>query len=396
VRAVNPPLDNGANAAPHWGFALDLKALAQRPPDPPSFIVRDWLPCGYATLFAGHGGAGKSSIALHLAVCIALGRDFFGIPCQQRRVLYLAGEDRANVLHWRLWHICTYLAIDMADLRGNLKLFDLVGRDTVLWRLDPRSGHTLTGAFGELDAIRENDKTQVLIVDGVSDTFGGNENARSEVKQFVNALLSLIPIDGALLLLAHVSKPAATNSATNEGYSGSTQWHNAARARWYLRPETEQDDDGGRAQKTGKLALELQKSNFGRTDQSIGLRWDEDARLFLPTDAFGASAIDRKHRDQTEQAGLLAAFAGCAGADPPMIVPAAMQGQRTAFLVLSQRPEFPDSLRSNSRANRGRFWRHIETLRQLHLIDERGYRRSNRHHASEFVLTTEGMRQCVQ
>ncbi len=64
-------------------------------------IIPDWLPCGYATL-AGHGGAGKSYIALYLAFCMAAGRDFFGVELDQRRVLYLSCEDRSDVLHWRL------------------------------------------------------------------------------------------------------------------------------------------------------------------------------------------------------------------------------------------------------------------------------------------------------
>src|SRR5690242_16561199 len=58
--------ETGAGPSP-----LDLEALAERNPEPPKFIVADWLPCGYATLLAGHGGVGKSGIALHLAVCIA-------------------------------------------------------------------------------------------------------------------------------------------------------------------------------------------------------------------------------------------------------------------------------------------------------------------------------------
>src|SRR5262245_9999464 len=73
-----------------WPQALDLEALSERIPEPPKFIVPDWLPCGYATLFAGHGGVGKSGIALHLAVCIAAGTPFFGMEVQARRVLYLS------------------------------------------------------------------------------------------------------------------------------------------------------------------------------------------------------------------------------------------------------------------------------------------------------------------
>lgn len=118
---------------------------------------------------------------------------------------------------------------------------------TVLWQQDPRTGYTTTRAFGELAERMGANASQVLVVDGISDAFGGNENARVEVKRYINALLSLIlPHEGALLLLGHVAKPTVSNAATSEGYSGSTQWHNAVRARWYLYPEIEKSDDDGR------------------------------------------------------------------------------------------------------------------------------------------------------
>ena len=168
-------------------------------------------------MFAGHGGAGKSGIALHLAACIALGRPFLGIPCKQQRVLYLSCEDRWPVLHWRLSHIALYLEIDLGALAGELLLHDLGGEDTILWERDPRTGMTLTSGFGHLRERMTATRAHVLIVDGISDTFAGNENARGDVKRYVNTLLSLIPPNGALLLIGHVAKLAATNSATSEG-----------------------------------------------------------------------------------------------------------------------------------------------------------------------------------
>ena len=231
-----------------WPPSLDLEVLAEREPAPPRFVVQDWLPSGYATLFAGHGGVGKSGIALNLAVCIAAGLPFFGLAVERCRVLYASCEDRENVLHWRLARICRHLGIDLAGLRGWLQVLDLVGRDSILWERDPRTGLTLSRAYYELQARSKEYATEVLMLDGISDTFGGGENVKTEVKRYVNACLALVPADtGALLLIGHVAKPAASNPSTNEGYSGSTGWHNAVRARLYLYPEMEEsDEDRGR------------------------------------------------------------------------------------------------------------------------------------------------------
>src|SRR5882672_1451116 len=76
-----PDKANGEDrfATHQWPASLDLEALAERDPETPAFIIDDWLPCGYATLLSGHGGVGKSLIALYLAVCIAADTPFFGL-----------------------------------------------------------------------------------------------------------------------------------------------------------------------------------------------------------------------------------------------------------------------------------------------------------------------------
>ena len=393
---VNHAAAGSAAVITEWPPGLDLEVLAELEPELPQFIIPDWLPCGYATLLAGHGGVGKSAIALHLAVCIAAGEPFFGLEVGRRRVLFLSCEDRRPVLHWRLSRICAHLGIDLASLRGWLEIVDLVGTDAILWDRDPRTGNIITPAYARLQERMGDYQTEVLMVDGVSDTFAGNENARGEVKRFVNGLVALIPPDtGAVLLLGHVSKPGSTAGANGEGYSGSTGWHNSARARWYLYPEASPGEDGGRDERTGDLILELQKSNLGRTDQSIRFSWHDDAHLFLGREIIGATAADRAHRDRIERKGILGALRACAESIPAIVVPAAQTGQRTAYNTLSLRPEFPDLMRAG-KAGRRRFWRQIEALRQMHAIEECAYRRANRHVAAQIVLTAEGVRQCVE
>src|SRR5437762_14358171 len=114
--SAEPTTGGRAPSEEGWPAPLNLRALAERQPQPPRFVLADWLPIGYATLLAGHGGVGKSAIGLHLAVCVAAGLPFFGISTERRRVLYLSCEDRESILHWRLANICAWLGLNLAEL----------------------------------------------------------------------------------------------------------------------------------------------------------------------------------------------------------------------------------------------------------------------------------------
>ena len=378
-----------------WPDPLDLREMAQREPEPPQFIVSDWLPAGYATMLAGHGGSGKSYIGLHLAACIASGTPWCGVDVERRRVLILACEDRANVLHWRLSRICAHMGIDMAGLADWLVIHELVGQQTILWHPDPMGRSPLTDAHAELSERMREAEADVLMIDGVADTYAGNENDRAQVKKFVNSLLSLIDEErGAVLLLAHVNKSTASGGTTSEGYSGSTQWHNAVRARWYLYPEIRQNDEDERPQKTGELSLELQKSNLGNADRALTFRWDDQAHLFVgrqPENGFMASI-----REENERKAIVAAIAHCR--EQGDYVPAATTGRRTAYHVCEATGKLTDSLRGG-KAKTKRFWRRVEELRSNGTIQEGSIRRANRHSVATLELVqpkTEGVRSCAE
>lgn len=355
--ATSDALDAAADRAPAANVprAVDLRKLAMSEPDRPAFIVQDWLPQGEVTLFAGHGGTGKSMLALTLAVCIAVGRPFFGLPTQARRVAFLSLEDSEPVLHWRLARICEWLGIGVADLADRLLIWDGTDSDAALMT-ETRDGAMLTAVYSWVVERIAADQVSVLVLDGASDAYDANENARAPVRKFIRSLRQLIPADGAVVLLAHVDKGAARSGDTSQGYSGSTAWSNSVRARWYLRREREDDDE---------LLLEVQKSNLAAAGHSMRLRWNAEASVFVADDVPTMSKLDRELAAVDEREAVLQLIREAdAGGDP---IPASTGGPRTCWHVLSAQTGFPDSLK-RAKDGRRRLLALIETLRAAKAI----------------------------
>jgi hypothetical protein len=347
---------------------LDLASLAAQEPEPPRHIIPGWLPCGEVALLAGHGGAGKSQIALHLAVCVALGVEWHGLPVERRPVIYLSAEDRAEVLHWRLARISHHLRIPLAELAGRLEVIDASGLDAELL-ISSEDAPVTTPAY---DALRERvrDPSVVLVLDGASDLYGASEIIRRHVRRFIRALRRLIGPDGAVLLLAHIDKAAARDGSTGDRYSGSTAWHNSVRARWSLSTA-----------EGGSLVLALPKTQYGAPGAEIRLRWDEQAHLYVADQAPADGGMVASIRERAEVDAILRVLAQAEAAGDP--IPAAAAGKRTAWHAIAAREGCPARLATP--AGKDECWRLLERLRAEGRIRTAEARTRSRHRIEVLV-----------
>src|SRR5262249_49342069 len=113
------------------------------------------------------------------------------------------------------------------------------------------------------------------------DVFGGNENDRAQVRQFIGMLRGLaMSADAGLLLPSH---PSLTGIATGTGLSGSTAWNASVRSRLYLKRATTAKDE---EPDPNLRVLEVMKNNYGPVGETITLRWKDG--LFLPTPTLGS------------------------------------------------------------------------------------------------------------
>jgi RecA-family ATPase len=112
-------------------------------------------------------------------------------------------------------------------------------------------------------------RPRLVIIDTLADVFGGDENVRTQARQFVGLLRGLaMHLDCAVLLLAH---PSLSGMASGVGTSGSTGWNNSVRGRLYLtRPK-----EGAAARDANLRVLTTKKQNYsgGYGDEKI-VRWE--------------------------------------------------------------------------------------------------------------------------
>lgn len=231
---------------------------------PPAFIWDGYLPRGVVALLSAHGGTGKSTIALMLGVCAALGRPLFGVDTIQCKALFVSLEDGGGIVRHRLASICHHWKIDPAELDGKLLIVDGT-ENPELFSAENRSPGDTTPTYSELRKLVQSKNLGLVVVDNASDAFGGDEINRRQVRAFMRALTEVARLTNcSVMLLAHVDKNTSRKGRPDgsEGYSGSTAWHNSSRSRLFM---THAQD--------GTLLLEHQKSNLGKLREPLALQW---------------------------------------------------------------------------------------------------------------------------
>ncbi|MBF0261982.1 MAG: AAA family ATPase [Magnetococcales bacterium] len=294
--------------------------------DAPTFAVDRILPHGEVALLSAHGGAGKSYVALLLAALVAAEKPFGSHHTRPSAVLFVSAEDAGRTLRHRLRRICRTHDIDMEELRGRLHLLDASNTDAVLHRAD-RQRCLPTQTLDHVADLVQRLDPGLVVLDNASDVFDGDEVKRSHVRAFLRDTRSRLAGPArAVLLLGHVSKPAAI-AKTAQDFSGSTAWHNSVRSRLSLIPG-----------KGGSMTIEHQKSNFGPLADPVAMHWSAEG---VPM--FGGGASQESATDETEVRRVLVDIVGAFDLRGERL-PTATTGPATAFKLMKGAPEFPEGL----------------------------------------------------
>ena len=277
---------------------------------PREWLVRDWIPANVVTLLAGQGEVGKSRLSLQLGAAVAsndplgrawlkpdntaAGQEVINVSrafAGQNAVIATWEDDRDHLD--RMLEAGLYGG-DVADLYPRFWGLQLLGKGPT-WgpeNGDNRRVATQTKLCGTLKTFCERHGAKLLIIDTLAAAFSGNENDRTQVRPFMSHWAEWAEkARCSVLIIAHPPKSGAD-------FSGSTDWHGAARAMLTLGadkcPKEEQDDDfNGPAEafgdnmrddieKRGKskakedkregMRLQVKKSNYGLKPKPVWVR----------------------------------------------------------------------------------------------------------------------------
>lgn len=250
-------------------------AFDGEPVPEPEYSVPDRIPAHQACLFTGHGGTGKSIIGLQLCAAHTLGRDWLYSMPAYGPAFFIDSEDHLNVIWRRLDAIKNLYGVTYQDMiNGGLHILAMAGEDTVMAVADKSGKIVGTAFYNRLVEAAADIKPVQIVIASAADVFAGNENDRSQVRQFTKMLVRIATLTGgSITLIAHPSRLGMDKDNNGGGFSGSTAWHNSFRSRIYL--EGVQNDENSDLRQISFL-----KNQYGPTAEKITLRWRNG--LFLP------------------------------------------------------------------------------------------------------------------
>ena len=241
VDSCNKALERPHPKVIHWD---DIEVIDRE------WLIPNWLPANTATMFTGDGGAGKSWLTLQAVCQIASGfknaflDPEFSIPSEPdksiepKHIVFATYEDEPAEIKRRLQALASgmnWILESLDTIQQHLHIVDMRGIGSV-W--GPGIGKHIANT-GDLlfagEAIRticEERNAKLLVMDPLSGAFGGNENDRTAVYDFVSAFRGWGDATKcAMLVIGHLPKGAEGRAA---GFSGSTAWEASARSMWML------------------------------------------------------------------------------------------------------------------------------------------------------------------
>lgn len=270
-------------------MAINIAAAFTTQPKPLDFVLPGFL-AGTVGALVAPGSTGKSFCALQLAMgmaCNVHGGDLLGVASDFKngRVVYLAGEDSADIIAHRIHAIGKHLSMEARQsIVDNLTIESLVGR-----RLDVMNivdmNQLVKGCRG----------ARLVVFDTLSRIHTLNELDNGEMSLLISQLEYLATQTGAsVLFLHHTNKGSALGGTADQQQAARGASAIIDNARWagFLQKMTKEESERlsdqhfskapiGESNRKKYVKFGISKQNYG---EMVADRWfkHHDGGVLLP------------------------------------------------------------------------------------------------------------------
>lgn len=273
-------------------LVVDSIAWDEVPVPERKWTVYERIPEKQVCILSGHGASGKSLLGLHLAAAHAAPRnEWLKALVKPGPSLFCDAEEDLDEIHIRLHAITAHYQCSYQDLiKGGLAVKTMI-EDAMMAVPNPKTGVVQpTALYRQILEYAGDMKTVQVVIANSANVFAGNENDRSQVQQFAAMLRRIAVASGGSVVL--ISHPSLAGLSTETGLSGTTQWHNAVRARMWLHGVRASEDDS-KEEVADLRVLDFMKNQYGRPQEGLTLRWRDG--MFLPE--AGVASLDKMARE---------------------------------------------------------------------------------------------------
>lgn len=247
---------------------------------PLNFVLPGLLPETFGLLVAP-GATGKSTLALDVAVSIALGRpaaEGLFPSTKPGKVVYVAAEENERILAERIRSMLDLEERATQSLRENLIIAPLAGEPCALLRQGQE-----TAFMKDLHAVCAG--ARLIIIDPLRRMHDGEENDSAHMTQLVMAMERLAKASGAAVVgIHHANRALTTEGSSQHAARGSSALVDGAR--WQVNltrmDERTAEQHGIAAKDRGHyVAIDYAKTNYLSPQPKRWLKRNPSGRLIL-------------------------------------------------------------------------------------------------------------------
>ncbi len=259
---------------------------------PRGWIVHDgWLPNRKVALLQGDGGDGKTPLMQQLQSSCATALPWIGLRVEECVSVGFYTEDEEQDIKERQEAIDRAYNQHCPSANTSMYLFPRCGEDNELVVFDRAGRASETTFYRQVRETVLDVHARLLVLDVAVDLYGGDEINRRQVRAFMHRLGALArEMDGSVALTGHLSQAGIRSDG---GHSGSTDWSNASRVRYYLaRPKADPKSDSEEPADPDARILTRKKANLARIGDTVKLRWQNG--LLIPDGSSAGSRFMRR------------------------------------------------------------------------------------------------------